>query len=94
MVEQAKARVAAVKDSLRDSRRRAETSVKKKDEGPKPTDASEHPLVKKLKANSVTRLAMRRVYRTAFRQRRRRTHRRDLRFSKSDEEQASTISRI
>jgi NADH-quinone oxidoreductase subunit C len=52
MVEQAKARVAAVKDSLA-----ADTAagapkppVKKKDEGPKPTDASEHPLVKKLKA--------------------------------------------
>ncbi|HKG48594.1 MAG TPA: NADH-quinone oxidoreductase subunit C [Pyrinomonadaceae bacterium] len=52
MVEQAKARVAAVKDSLA-----AEPAapgapkppVKKKEEGPKPADASNHPLVKKLK---------------------------------------------
>src|SRR5688572_12226574 len=55
MVEQAKSRVAAVKETLA-----AETPasaapgapkapVKKKDEGPKPTDASNHPLVKKLK---------------------------------------------
>lgn len=53
MVEQAKSRVAAVKESLT-----AEPGVvgapkppvKKKDEGPKPTNASDHPLVKKLKA--------------------------------------------
>jgi len=51
MVEQAKSRVAAVKETLT-----AETPgapkppIKKKDEGPKPTDASEHSLVKKLKA--------------------------------------------
>src|SRR5687767_15402019 len=55
MVEQAKSRVAAVKETLA-----AETPasaapgapkppVKKKEEGPKPTDASGHPLVKKLK---------------------------------------------
>lgn len=55
MVEQAKSRVAAVKESLA-----AETPstaapgtpkppVKKKEEGPKPADASGHPLVKKLK---------------------------------------------
>jgi NADH-quinone oxidoreductase subunit C len=53
MVEQAKSRVAAVKETLA-----AETPagpgapkppVKKKEEGPKPTDASGHPLVTKLK---------------------------------------------
>jgi NADH-quinone oxidoreductase subunit C len=52
MVEQAKARVAAVKDSLA-----AEPAapgapkppVKKKEEGPKPTDAGDHPLIKKLR---------------------------------------------
>ena len=55
MVELAKSRVAAVKETLA-----AETPtsaapgapkppVKKKEEGPKPTDASGHPLVKKLK---------------------------------------------
>jgi NADH-quinone oxidoreductase subunit C len=54
MVEQAKARVAAVKDSLAADQAAApgapKPPVKKKDEGPKPTDASDHPLVKKLKA--------------------------------------------
>jgi NADH-quinone oxidoreductase subunit C len=52
MVEQAKARVAAVKDSLeRPAAAGApKPPVKKKEEGPKPTDAAEHPLVKKLKA--------------------------------------------
>jgi NADH-quinone oxidoreductase subunit C len=52
MVEQAKARVAAVKDSLAtDAAAGApKPPVKKKDEGPKPTDAANHPLVKKLKA--------------------------------------------
>lgn len=53
MVEQAKSRVAAVKESLA-----AEPAapgapkppVKKKEEGPKPTDAGDHALVKKLKA--------------------------------------------
>ena len=53
MVEQAKARVAAVKDSLAADQTAPgapKPPVKKKDEGPKPTDASGHPLVKKLKA--------------------------------------------
>ena len=54
MVEQAKARVAAVKDSLAANQAAApgapKPPVKKKDEGPKPTDAANHPLVKKLKA--------------------------------------------
>jgi len=55
MVEQAKARVAAVKDSLAADQAAApgapKPPVKKKDEGPKPTDAADHPLVKKLKAH-------------------------------------------
>lgn len=53
MVEQAKSRVAAVKESLADKPADASAPrppVKKKEEGPKPTDASEHPLVKRLKA--------------------------------------------
>jgi NADH-quinone oxidoreductase subunit C len=53
MVEQAKSRVAAVKESLTPDASVAgapKPPVKKKEEGPKPTDASEHPLVKKLKA--------------------------------------------
>jgi len=50
MVEQAKARVAAVKESLEPAAGAPKPPVKKKDEGPKPTDASGHPLVKKLKA--------------------------------------------
>ena len=53
MVEQAKARVAAVKDSLATDAAAPgapKPPVKKKDEGPKPTDAADHPLVKKLKA--------------------------------------------
>ena len=52
MVEQAKARVAAVKESLAQPAGAGapKPPVKKKDEGPKPTDASEHALVKKLKA--------------------------------------------
>ena len=52
MVEQAKARVAAVKDSLATDQAATgapKPPVKKKDEGPKPTDAANHPLVKKLK---------------------------------------------
>src|SRR5215213_11441428 len=52
MVEQAKARVAAVKDSLAADQTAPgapKPPVKKKEEGPKPTDASDHPLVKKLK---------------------------------------------
>ena len=52
MVEQAKARVAAVKDSLAADQAAApgapKPPVKKKDEGPKPTDAADHPLVKRL----------------------------------------------
>jgi len=52
MVEQAKARVAAVKDSLEQPAAAGapKPPVKKKEEGPKPTDAAGHPLVKKLKA--------------------------------------------
>ena len=52
MVEQAKSRVAAVKESLAqpDAAGAPKPPVKKKEEGPKPTDASGHPLVKKLKA--------------------------------------------
>jgi NADH-quinone oxidoreductase subunit C len=53
MVEQAKSRVAAVKESLADQPAAPgapKPPVKKKEEGPKPTDASGHPLVKKLKA--------------------------------------------
>ena len=51
MVEQAKSRVAAVKESLATppAAGTPKPPVKKKDEGPKPTDASEHSLVKKLK---------------------------------------------
>ncbi|HSE32758.1 MAG TPA: NADH-quinone oxidoreductase subunit C [Pyrinomonadaceae bacterium] len=51
MVEQAKSRVAAVKENLSASPEAAtpKPPVKKKDEGPKPTDASGHPLVKKLR---------------------------------------------
>ena len=49
MVEQAKARVAAVKDSLEQTAGAPKPPVKKKEEGPKPTDASSHPLVQKLK---------------------------------------------
>lgn len=52
MVEQAKTRVAAVKESLA-AKPTAGTApkapVKKKEEGPKPTDASASPLVKRLK---------------------------------------------
>ena len=53
MVEQAKSRVAAVKESLAEQPAAAgapKPPVKKKEEGPKPTDASGHVLVKKLKA--------------------------------------------
>lgn len=57
MVEQAKSRVAAVKESLAAEKPSdapgagaPKPPVKKKEEGPKPTDASEHPLVKRLKA--------------------------------------------
>jgi len=54
MVEQAKSRVAAVKESLAADQPAAgapKPPVKKKEEGPKPTDASNHPLVQKLKTN-------------------------------------------
>ena len=53
MVEQAKSRVAAVKESLAEQSAAAGTPkppVKKKEEGPKPTDAGGHPLVRKLKS--------------------------------------------
>src|SRR6185295_1499509 len=53
MVEQAKSRVAAVKESLGEKAAAPgapKPPVKKKEEGPKPVDASDHPLVKKLKA--------------------------------------------
>lgn len=56
MVEQAKSRVAAVKESLGDQAAATTPAagapkppVKKKEEGPKPTDASNHELVKRLK---------------------------------------------
>jgi len=56
MVEQAKSRVAAVKESLAADKTAAaptpgapKAPVKKKEEGPKPTDAANHPLVTKLK---------------------------------------------
>lgn len=57
MIEQAKSRVAAVKESLAEQPSAAATPtagapkppVKKKAEGPKPTDASNHGLVKQLK---------------------------------------------
>lgn len=59
MVEQAKTRVAAVKESLSEKAPSEPSTatpapkapVKKKEEGPKPIDASNHPLVEKLKAN-------------------------------------------
>jgi NADH-quinone oxidoreductase subunit C len=57
MVEQAKSRVAAVKESLGDKAAATPAApgapkapVKKKEEGPKPTDASGHKLVQKLKS--------------------------------------------
>lgn len=54
MVEQAKSRVAAVKESLAGEKPAdpgaPKPPVKKKEEGPKPTDAADHPLVKRLKA--------------------------------------------
>lgn len=62
MVEQAKSRVAAVKESLGEKATGTQTPataapgapkapVKKKEEGPKPVDASGHKLVKQLKAH-------------------------------------------
>jgi len=53
MVEQAKSRVAAVKESLAGQPAAPgapKPPVKKKEEGPKPTDAAAHPFVEKLKA--------------------------------------------
>jgi NADH-quinone oxidoreductase subunit C len=53
MVEQAKSRVAAVKESLGEQALAPgapKPPVKKKEEGPKPTDAGNHPLVQKLKS--------------------------------------------
>lgn len=55
MVEQAKSRVAAVKESLAGKTATPDAGapkapVKKKEEGPKPTDASENKLVKQLKS--------------------------------------------
>src|SRR5690242_12541832 len=49
MVDQAKSRVAAVKEGLTPPAGAPKPPVKKKDEGPKPKDAGSHPLVKKLK---------------------------------------------
>ena len=58
MVEQAKSRVAAVKEGLAEKAAPAAAApgapkppVKKKEEGPKPTDASNHQLVQKLKSH-------------------------------------------
>lgn len=48
-VEAAKARVAAVKDAAQAASGTPKAPVKKKEEGPKPTDASGHPLVVKLR---------------------------------------------
>jgi NADH-quinone oxidoreductase subunit C len=53
IVEQAKSRVAAAKESLSGTPPAGETPkapVKKKEEGPKPTDAAGHPLVQKIKS--------------------------------------------
>ena len=53
IVEAAKARVAAAKAEAAQKAAAAgppKAAVKKKEEGPKPSDASDHPLVKKLKA--------------------------------------------
>ena len=55
MVEQAKSRVAAVKESLEGKTAAPagapKPPVKKKEEGPKPTDASNHPLVQRLRSH-------------------------------------------
>src|SRR5260370_31050200 len=54
IVEEAKARVAAAKEAAQKAAPAApgapKAPVKKKEEGPKPSDASAHPLVKKLRA--------------------------------------------
>lgn len=65
MVEQAKSRVAAVKESLADKATAAPTAtpgapkppVKKKEEGPKPVDASDNLLVKKLRQQVAVGIA-------------------------------------
>src|SRR5881397_2955516 len=50
-VEAAKARVAAAKEAAQQAAPAApKPPVKKKEEGPKPVDASNHPLVKRLKS--------------------------------------------
>jgi NADH-quinone oxidoreductase subunit C len=49
IIEQAKARVAAAKEALPAAEGTPKPPVKKKEEGPKPTDASGHSLVKRLK---------------------------------------------
>src|SRR5712671_2246495 len=49
-VEAAKARVTAVKEAAQAAPGAPKAPVKKKEEGPKPSDASAHPLVKKLRA--------------------------------------------
>src|SRR6266567_4420873 len=56
-VEAAKARVAAAKEAAQKAAQKAAPAapkppVKKKEEGPKPVDASNHPLVKKLRATA------------------------------------------
>src|SRR5258705_6871601 len=48
-VEAAKARVAAAKDAAQAAPGAPRAPVKKKEEGPKPVDASAHPLVEKLR---------------------------------------------
>jgi NADH-quinone oxidoreductase subunit C len=48
-VEAAKARVTAARDAVQAAPGAPKAPVKKKEEGPKPVDASEHPLVKKLR---------------------------------------------
>src|SRR6267142_4825385 len=48
-VEAAKARVAAVKEAAQAAPGAPKAPVKKKEEGPKPVDASAHPLVRKLR---------------------------------------------
>src|SRR6185295_15766536 len=50
MVDQAKSRVAAVKEGLTPPEGTPKPPVKKKDDGPKPSDASSHPIVKKLRS--------------------------------------------
>ena len=50
VLEAAKARVAAAKEAAQAAPGAPKAPVKKKEEGPKPTDASSHPLVKKLRA--------------------------------------------